>query len=162
MKKLIILRHGKSDWNDPEMDDYDRFLTARGIENSNEMGKFILKKGGKPDLIISSSAKRAFQTAVLVAENLNYSTTEIVKEDRFYLASSDTILRLLMKSRDEISSILMVGHNPGLTDLINKLGVRLDNLPTASAVCFEFEIENWSNLNPKKSKYLWSKMAREL
>lgn len=161
MKQLIILRHGKAEYNIGK-DDYDRVLTDRGIQNSTDMGKFILNKAGIPDLILTSSAARAHQTAILAAKSIGYPEEEIVADNDLYFASDRWILNVISKLNNDISSCIYVGHNPGLTDLINSLGVRLYNLPTASAACFSFDIDSWKEINNEKATFMWLKVAKEL
>lgn len=162
MKKLIILRHGKSSWDNLDLDDFDRPLNDRGERNAAEMGKFIKEKSGVPELILTSSAERALQTATIGAENMGYSKEDIQHDRALYLAWPDEILRRLTEIPDEIDYCLLAGHNPGLTELINYFGVRLDNLPTASAACFELKIKHWKKISHKKAKFLWIQLAREL
>ncbi|NLO71211.1 MAG: hypothetical protein GX102_09830 [Porphyromonadaceae bacterium] len=162
MKTLIILRHGKAELHQFGMSDYDRGLMSRGVKNSVAMGKFIAKKWGIPQLVLSSSAKRAYETAVLAAEGLGINRNEIQVDDNLYLVSERRILRILSELPDEIESCLLVGHNPGLTDLINYFEVWLDNLPTASAACFTFKEKSWKKITDAKAKLEWIKLAREL
>ena len=162
MKQLIILRHGKAEQGSLTMDDYERALTKRGINNAGGMGTFILHKVGTPDLVLSSSATRAYQTARLAAQNMNYPEEEIQVEQDLYFATAGWILNVISKLPKEINSCLFVGHNPGITDLINDLGVTLDNLPTASAICFEFQVDKWGDITPKRANFKWIKLAREL
>lgn len=161
MKKLILLRHGKAEYPDLDMDDYDRPLTERGKRNAAETGSFIYAQlASPPDLILSSEAKRAFKTAKLAAEQMHYPIEKIKTETGLYLVSAQRTIKYIKLIPSEISSCLLVGHNPGLTDLVNHFGVRLDNLPTASAVCFEFDIENWQEISPEKAKFCWIELAK--
>ena len=162
MKRLIILRHGKSEQYSMFKDDFDRALTERGRKNSNSMGAFILKKNGMPDLILTSSAKRARETAVLAAKSIGYPEAEIQANQSLYLAPYIWIMNVLSKLPDKINSCIIVGHDPGLTDLVNILGVQLDNLPTASTACFEFNVESWKKISADQSNFKWLKIAREL
>ena len=162
MKRVVILRHGKAEQNTMAMDDYDRCLTDRGVKNATAMGTFILDKAGRPDLILSSSAKRAHQTALLVAKGLDYPAGEIETDQNLYFAPARWILNAVSKLPDKVDSCLYVGHNPGITDLINDLGVNLDNLPTASAACFEFPVDRCEEISPERANFLWLKPAREL
>ena len=162
MKQLIILRHGKAEQNSMSKDDYDRVLTERGRRNSSEMGKLISNKAGTPDLILTSSAKRAHETAKYAAESIGYSVNKIETDQNLYFAPTRLIMNIITKLSDDINSCLFVGHNPGLTDLINSLGVRLDNLPTASAICFEFQVDTWKEVDYEKANFKWLQLAREL
>lgn len=162
MKQLIILRHGKAEQDTMAKDDYDRILTERGRRNAAGMGEFILKRSGIPDLILASSARRAQETAILAAQGIGYPMEAIHSDQNLYFAPARWILNNLYKLSDEVSSCLYVGHNPGVTDLINDLGVRLDNLPTASAVCFEFHVDSWVDISVERANFKWLKLAKEL
>ncbi len=162
MKQLVILRHGKAEQDTMAKDDYDRVLTDRGNKNASDMGGFILKKWGVPDLILSSSARRAHDTAILAAQSLGYPQEEIRTDQNLYFAPSRWILNVISKLPDEVNRCLYVGHNPGVTELINDLGVRLDNLPTASAICFEFHIGSWAEISTERAAFHWLKLAKEL
>lgn len=160
MKTLIILRHGKAEQL-PGKNDFDRSLVERGRKNASQIGAFILQKQGAPDLILTSSAQRALETAIEVAETLHYETKSIQTDKELYFAPTMWILKTISSLSDEIARCLLVGHNPGLTDLINYLGVRLDNLPTASAVCFTFDVDKWSLISSKNASFQWFKPAKE-
>ncbi len=162
MKTLIILRHGKAEHDTMAKDDYDRLLTERGRKNARAMGDYIANRFGKPDLILASSAKRAHETAIQAAQGLIYAEEMIQTDQNLYFAPSAWILNNLSKLPNNVESCLYVGHNPGVTELINDLGVRLDNLPTASAVCFEFQLDAWVEITPEKANFRWIKLAREL
>lgn len=162
MKQLVILRHGKAEQDTMDKDDYDRVLSDRGSRNVTNMGTFILKKWGVPDLILSSSARRAHDTAILAAESLGYPQEDIKTDQNLYFAPSRWIVNVISKLSDDVNRCLYVGHNPGVTELINDLGINLDNLPTASAACFEFHINSWSEISTERAAFLWLKQAKEL
>ncbi|MBK5195150.1 MAG: histidine phosphatase family protein [Proteiniphilum sp.] len=162
MKQLIILRHGKAEQDTMAKDDYDRILTERGHKNAAGMGEFILRRSGMPDLILASSARRAHETAILAAQSIGYPEEAIQTDQNLYFAPSGWIMNNLYKLSDQVSSCLYVGHNPGVTDLINDLGVRLNNLPTASAVCFEFHVDSWVDISLERANFMWLKLAKEL
>lgn len=162
MKQLVILRHGKAEQDTMAKDDYDRILTGRGNKNATDMGVFILEKWGLPDLILSSSARRAHDTAILVAQSLGYPQEEIKTDQNLYFAPSRWILNVISKLPDEVNRCLYVGHNPGVTELVNDLGIHLDNLPTASAACFDFNIDSWKDISTEKADFLWLKQAKDL
>lgn len=162
MKRLIILRHAKASWDDHNLNDFNRHLSKRGELNSVLMGKFINSKQGKPDLIITSSATRAYATAKIIAEQVGYTIDEIITNQELYLAWINDLLKTIAKLPHHIQTCLMVGHNPGLTDLINYFGVRLDYLPTASAVCFEFDTSEWSKISKENSNLEWYQFAKDL
>lgn len=162
MKQLVLLRHAKAEQDTMAKDDYDRALTDRGCRNASGMGEFILNKWGIPDLILSSSARRAHDTAILVAEVLGYPREEIQTDQNLYFAPARWILKMISKLPDEVGRCLYVGHNPGVTELINDLGVHLDNLPTASAICFQFHVDSWADISIQRADFLWLKQVKEL
>lgn len=162
MKRLIILRHAKSSWDNADVSDYDRKLNKRGEKSAELMGEFLAAKQGNVDLILSSSAVRAFSTARIVAQMLNYNIEEIETTKKLYLAWVNDILKTIYSISDNTDSCILVGHNPGLTDLVNHFGVSLDNLPTASVVCFEFEAQSWEDISRENADLKWFQMARDL
>lgn len=162
MKQLVVLRHGKAEEDTMDKDDFDRVLTERGRQSAKNMGIFILQKWGVPDLILSSSARRAHDTAIIATKCLGYPQDDIKADQNLYFAPARWIQNVISKLPNEINSCLYVGHNPGITDLINDFGVRLDYLPTASAVCFEFQVDSWSDIAPETANFLWLKLSRDL
>lgn len=155
------MRHGKSSWDNEYLDDYDRPLNERGKNNSSEMGRFLLQECGKPDLILASSAKRTHETATLTALSLGYPQDKIEFDRELYLADVSDILKSVAKIPGNIYTCVLIGHNPGLTDLVNYFGLKLDNLPTASVVYMEFDSLTWKEISPKNAHFQWLKLARD-
>lgn len=160
MKTLIILRHGKAE-QDFDKDDFDRLLTERGKKNALDMGTFIYRKQDTPELILTSSAKRTTETAMLAAQTLYYAQENIQAEKELYFAPALWIVKILTQLPDQIQSCLLMGHNPGLTDLVNYFGVQLDHLPMASAVCFTFDVGKWTEISSENAIFQWFKPAKE-
>lgn len=161
MKKLWVLRHAKSDWGAPSLPDFERTLNARGLRNAPEMGAFLAKQATLPGHVVASPATRARQTAELVCQSMGYPVGRIQYEPRIYESSPDTLLDVIDKVSDDISHLLLVGHNPGLTMLVNMLGGVLDNLPTCSVVSMTFDSRDWALLcYPPKDVQVWR--AREV
>ncbi|MDF2159248.1 histidine phosphatase family protein [Algoriphagus sp. CAU 1675] len=148
MKKIILIRHAKSSWDNPWADDYERPLAERGLRDAPKMGKRLKKRQVSPDLILSSSALRAIQTAEIIANELGYPSHKIIKEKNLYHASPNTILKYIHQQKDSIKTIVLVGHNPGLNDLIAYLGGNLENLPTAGQYAFKLKEDSWRRLSP--------------
>lgn len=160
MKKLWILRHAKSDWGSPSLPDFERPLNKRGLANAPAMGAF-LSEHGLPDLVLCSPARRARQTAERVSESMGYAVGRIQFEPRIYEASPETLLDVIEQVPDAVQHLMLVGHNPGLTMLVNMLGGSLDNLPTCSVISFEFDSKDWALLcYPPRDMQLWK--AREV
>jgi phosphohistidine phosphatase len=147
MKVLWLVRHAKSSWAQPDLDDFDRPLNKRGLAAAPELGRRIAAAGIEIDLIISSPAKRALATAKLVAEQIGYPESNIVTDERVYLASSGTLQEVVADAPKDASRLMLVGHNPGFTNFFNRLGdAHIDNLPTSAGGCFRFDSDDWAQL----------------
>ncbi len=145
MKTLTIVRHAKSSWKDHSLKDRERPLNKRGERDAPEMGRRIAEAGIRPSLILSSPAKRAWTTAKMIAREINYPREFLQREDDLYLASVNRILDVLVAQDSGFNSIMLFGHNPGLTDFANYLVPGLtDNLPTCGVVSVTFEQDDWS------------------
>lgn len=157
MKRLTLLRHAKSSWKERGLADHERPLSERGERDAPKMGARLLARKARPSLILSSSATRAFSTAKYVAEALAYPLEFLQTESRLYLASPQEILALVQSQEDNFSDLLIVGHNPGLTDLANRLlpDLGLDNLPTAGIVAIGFSTRQWSKLGEADTSLLY-------
>jgi phosphohistidine phosphatase len=146
MKTLLILRHAKSSWKEAELADHDRPLSKRGKRDAPRMGKLVRQEELAPDLILSSSAKRAHKTAQAVAEESGYAgEVQIVPE--LYAAGPEAYLEALHTLDDENSRVMVVGHNPGLEELVETLTGETVTLPTAALAQVALPIQRWQELN---------------
>ena len=163
MKILTIVRHAKSSWSDTSLSDAKRPLNRRGKHDAPMMGERILEHGIRPSLIVSSHATRAWSTAKIIAEAINYPREFLQKEKSLYLASLDRILDVVMAQDNGFNNLMIVGHNPGLTDFVNFLIPGLtNNLPTAGVVSVEIDRDDWSLYERPVAKLLvhdWPKKA---
>ncbi|TDQ16407.1 phosphohistidine phosphatase [Algoriphagus boseongensis] len=153
MKKIILIRHGKSAWDQPFLSDHDRPLADRGLRDLPKMAKRLQKREIFPDLILSSSAVRAVETAKITAEALGIEEEKIVVIDKLYHASAHTILKYIKMQHDSINTLFVVGHNPGFNELIEYLGGKLDNLPTSGQFGFKVKSEHWADTDPKTTEF---------
>ena len=155
MKVLTIVRHAKSSWNDTSLSDRKRPLNKRGERDAPIMGKRISDHGIRPSLIVTSPATRARTTAKIIAGELTYPNEFLQREDQLYLASLDEILDVIAAQDDGFNSLMIVGHNPGLTDLVNFLQPGLTiNLPTAGVVSVQIDQDNWNLFEQPKTELL--------
>jgi phosphohistidine phosphatase len=157
MKTLILARHAKSSWKDIDLPDRERPLNKRGEKDAPILGKNLREQNLIPQVIYSSTALRCSQTAEIIAEKLNYHN-EILYFDSLYLAEPHTYLELLRSLPDEIESVLIVGHNPGLEGLVQILSQRIESLPTAAVAALSVPVRSWSILSPQidcQIQYLW-------
>lgn len=151
MKKLYLIRHAKSDWSNPALDDFDRPLNNRGKKNASLIGRLLHKKDIHPDLIISSPAYRARETTRKIAKKISYKN-EIMYNENIYESSLKTILEIVNFIEDEYDEVFIVGHNPGLNMLAFYLIDFNDNLPTVGVLEIEFDCESWREVNKKNAK----------
>jgi phosphohistidine phosphatase len=164
LKILTIVRHAKSSWKDTSLPDRKRPLNKRGERDAPIMGKRIHDHGIRPSLIISSPATRAWTTAKIVALEINYPIEFLQREDALYLASLDEILGTIVAQDNGFNNLMVVGHNPGLTDFANFLVPGLtNNLPTAGVVSVEIDRDDWSLYTQPQAHLLvhdWPKKIR--
>lgn len=143
MKTLYILRHAKSSWSTANMADFERPLNERGIKAAPFMGKTMAANDFLPDLILSSPAERARQTALLVRK-AGRMQAEIRYDERIYEASPLRLMEIVSELDNEIESVLLIGHNPGLEGLIKFLTDKLEPMPTAGLAVVDLKIDDWN------------------
>ena len=163
MKKLYILRHAKSDWSDPSLDDFDRGLKKRGKNDIKLISLWLKTQDIKPDIIISSPAKRAKKTLKVLKTILNIKK-EIVKFDpNIYEANVKYLVDMLSKLDDRENEVLLIGHNPSLNELTEFLSdTIITNIPTSGIVAIEFDIKSWSEIKNKKGNIIFFEYPKKL
>jgi len=149
MKKLILIRHAKSAWDTPWLEDHDRHLAQRGVKDAPKMAKRLKKRKLIPEIILSSTALRAAETAKILAKELHFPVEEICLEKKLYHASPNTMLKYIHLQKDSKNMLLLVGHNPGLNELITYLGGKIENLPTSGQFGFNLKSDHWKELAPE-------------
>jgi len=147
MKTLLLLRHAKSSWDNDDLADYDRPLNERGRRDASRIGKLLNSLDLVPDLIITSSAKRAAATAEGIAMASSFDG-DILCTDKLYLADPEAYIDLARQVDDTVAILMMVGHNPGIEALVEQLSDRDEQMPTATLACFRLPIEHWQAFSP--------------
>lgn len=156
MKTLYLVRHAKSSWDYPELDDIDRPLSKRGKKNAPEMGKRLAARNILPQILVTSPAKRAKSTARRIADEIGFPHEAIASEDRLYLASVDDIIEIIRQSDNTAGSLMLFGHNPGFTDTANRLcGSDIYNIPTCGIAAISFNIDDWQAVEPGGGQLLF-------
>lgn len=145
MKKLFILRHAKSTWDIPDISDFDRPLNTRGLNDAPFMGELLAAKETVPEMIVSSPAKRAMHTAILVRESAGINP-EVIFDERVYEASPQNLRQVISEFSNVCQTALIVGHNPGIEGLIRFLSGRIESMPTAALAVIDLDIESWSEI----------------
>ncbi|MBP6789271.1 MAG: histidine phosphatase family protein, partial [Candidatus Promineofilum sp.] len=153
MKTLLLLRHAKSSWEDGNLADFDRSLNARGRSDAPRMGRLLAQYELTPDLIVTSAARRAATTAELIALAAEYAG-DIQYTNELYLADPETFLDVARDTADGVARLMLVGHNPGIEELVSNLAGREERMPTAALACFRLAIEHWRELNDETAAEL--------
>jgi len=138
-KTLFLVRHAKSSRDDTALPDRGRPLADRGKHDVTEMGKRLAEREVKPDLIMSSPAVRALATAEVIATSLGCKRKDIVVNDRLYAGKADDLLDLIQALGDEFEYVMLVGHNPELTELAHQLSSEITDMPTCAIAEFTFD-----------------------
>jgi len=147
MKNLIVIRHAKSDWDQPSLADIDRPLNNRGRQDAPLMGSALKFRGLEPDLIVSSPAKRALETAGLIAEAVGYDGEAIAVRDGIYMQGTEVLIEAIRSLEDACSRVYLIGHNPCLTELVARLaGESIGHVPTCGTVSIEFAVDSWAHV----------------
>lgn len=155
MKILYLVRHAKSSWRDPSLDDIERPLNKRGKRDAPFMGELLKEKIVNPDVVFSSPAKRASKTAQIIAEQIGYSKKDIIYAEEIYEASSHELVDFIKKIDDKYNSVMVFGHNPGFTMLNNFLSKKyIDNIPTCGIVALEFK-NCWKEIEKNSANMLF-------
>lgn len=144
-KKLIIIRHAKSDWNTGLLD-YERPLNSRGKRDAPNVGLYLKELGVSPDLVISSSAERAINTAVLICHSLEFPMNSIKAYKELYHAVPKTYLKFISELTEDIKTVILVGHNPGISDFVSYLTDDACELKTCCVAILEVKVALWEEL----------------
>ena len=160
MRRLMLLRHAKSDWAAPGARDRDRPLSARGRESAPKMGAYMARHALVPDLIVASPAARVSETL----DHLLPAFRQLPKiryDERLYETSADALLEVIKKTPKAVHSLLLVGHNPGLAEFASLLMAAgdvearqrlIEKFPTAALAVIDFPLDDWGKLHPKAGR----------
>ena len=154
-KTLFLVRHAKSSWKDADIDDIDRPLNKRGLRDAPKMGMHLAGFETKPDVIISSPAVRAITTDKLIWNELGYESSNNKTEKRFYTFDSQSLLKAIQKINNKFQVVMVVGHNPAITVLVNQLtNSNINNVPTCGVAILGFPINGWKEIKNEKGELI--------
>ena len=171
MKRLTVLRHAKSSWDEPNIDDFDRPLNERGWKAARRMGKELKRRGMQFDFALASPAARVRETLDGLAEGYGEFRFATKFEPRLYAADTATLLELVHRLPDDAERVLLLGHNPGLQRLIVELttddenGHRdrvADKYPTAALAVIQLPAEHWSEAAQRSGRIVELILPKEL
>ena len=156
MKNITLLRHAKSEWHCPGVDDHDRPLNKRGFNAAPQMGSYLEKRGLKPDLLLSSTALRARTTAELIADKLQVKREKIQLVKELYLASIPDYEEVIRSIDDTAGNehVMIFSHNPGTHELARYLtgGNEIERFTTCAVAIIELNINHWGEIGPDCGK----------
>ena len=161
MKKLLLLRHAKSSWDDASLADFDRPLNGRGRRAAPLMGALMRERQLRPDLIISSPATRARETIALVLEAARLET-ELRYDERIYEATASHLVEVISGVEDDRQEVMLVGHNPGFEDLLERLTGESLRVPTGALARIALNAERWSEAGALGGRLEWLVKPKEL
>jgi phosphohistidine phosphatase len=147
MKILILVRHAKSSWERAALDDRERPLAERGRRDAPRMAERLHRRGVQPELLLSSPARRALATAQLMARPLRYERADIVVDERLYPGGADAVLEVIQGLDPPLRCVMLIGHDPGLSELAHRFCRAVDHLPTCTVAEFAFDADTWSQLS---------------
>lgn len=162
MKTLLILRHAKSSWKDSGLPDFERPLNTRGRRAADLIGTFMKRKKLQPDLVLSSTATRARETIGLVVKSA-YLGVDVRYDQRLYLAGAATLIDVISQIEEERNRVMLVGHNPGLEELVARLTGVDEQMPTAALARISLDISSWVEIaKVAHGRLEWLVKPREL
>ena len=156
MKTLILVRHAKSDWDDPSLDDFDRPLNSRGKRDAPLMAERLLDKKIKIDAFIASPARRAKKTACIFAAAYKQDKSDVIFKDELYGAGEKVFADVIARAPGKSGSIAVFSHNPGITDFANQLTeTKVDNIPTCGVFAVKADCDKWKDFATAKKQFLF-------
>ncbi len=167
MKRLLLMRHAKSSWDAEGLADFDRPLNARGLRDAPLVGEHLRARNFRPDLIISSPAERARRTAALVVEAARFQaarfqTARLRHDERIYEADAARLVEVVSQIEEDAEAVLLVGHNPGMEQLLQLLTGETRRMTTAAVALVNLDIEKWSKAREHTGRLEWHVRPKEL
>jgi len=155
-KILLLVRHAKSSWNDPSLNDFERPLNERGKKDAPEMAKKLNSKKINIDAFVSSPAKRARQTCKYFAKEFDLKKKNVVREPKLYEAGEESFYEVIEGFRNKWDSVAIFSHNPGITSFANSLTEnRVDDMPTCSVFAVKVSADKWKEFRTAKKEFLF-------
>jgi phosphohistidine phosphatase len=161
MKTLFLLRHAKSSWKDESLPDFERPLNRRGKRAATIIGEYLRSRDVVPDLVLSSPAVRARETIKLVKKATQW-TTEVRYDQRIYEASAERLAEIVSQIENDRKVAMMVGHNPGMEELLLLLTGDTEQLRTGSVAKITIKGSKWANATEKSARLEWLVSPRDL
>ena len=161
MKTLFLLRHAKSSWKDESLPDFERPLNSRGKQAAERIGRYLKHEEIVPELVLSSPALRARETIERVAKAAKW-TPEVLFDQRIYEAGGLRLLEVVSQIENERKTALLVGHNPGIEELLMLLTGESKKVPTGALMQIDLKTSKWSTAADKRARLAWLIKPRKL
>ncbi len=154
MKRLTLMRHANAQWKDPGISDFDRPLNRRGFREAEAMARRLIELKLIPTILLASSARRAQQTAHIVARQLGLTARSMRTEESLYLAPAQDIRRLIQATGPRIPHLMIVGHNPGISEVAHLLApiIHIENMATGALCSLTFDVRDWADVEAANSR----------
>lgn len=164
MKTLYLLRHAKSSWKYPELPDLERPLNKRGKIDAPRMGSWLKEQEMIPEHIISSHSVRTLATISKIAHSIGLKGERVEADPRLYHSSPSTLLSIIRSCKPGLNSLMLVGHNPGLTELAGQLcpAEAVENIPTCGLYAIQFHTTQWKEAGPETAAFLCFQYPKKL
>ena len=158
MKRLTLVRHANADWKDSAVADFDRPLNRRGMAEAEATAKRLLEQELTPDLVVTSPSRRTQQTADIIAREHGFGSRRVKRDEHLYLATADDILKVIRGTGPKVNHLAVVGHNPGLSELLKLLApdASVTELATGAMSTMVFSVTMWNSIafgGAKDAKY---------
>ena len=152
MKQLILIRHAKSSWDAP-LQDVDRPLSNKGIQDAHLVSSNIVNQIPKSFIVWSSFAKRAVETAMIFSQNISFPFESVVVKDELYTFDEKKLEKIIKSCSNEFDNLILFGHNEAITNFVNKFGsIFINNVSTSGFVNIIFEQNSWENIEKGTTK----------
>ncbi len=164
MKRLYVVRHAKASYPN-DVSDYNRPLAKQGIEDIQSLSYYLKSKKFIPECILTSAATRTLETCDIISNTLSVDTEHIKEDSLIYGASVNNLLDIISSIDRKHNALMVVGHNPTLTLLINQISdTIIDHMPTSGVAIIDFEKSSWSNLieSGKLLEFIYPKKLKSL
>ncbi len=162
MLKFGLVRHAKSSWDNPTLNDHDRPLNLRGKRDAPVMAQKVHELFGVPDLLVSSTANRAFTTAKVFRKEIGLEETQLLSKPGLYHSTENDVMEAISLIDDNVKFVLIFAHNPTMTFLANSFkGDMINNVPTCGVVMLESSAASWAEVhtsNTKRVQFIYPKM----
>jgi phosphohistidine phosphatase len=148
LKRLTLVRHANAEWKDSAVADFDRPLNRRGMAEAEATAKKLLEQERTPDLVVTSPSRRTQQTADIIAREHGFGSRRVKRDEHLYLATAEDILKVIRNTGPKVEHLAVVGHNPGISDLLKLLAPEagIPELATGAMCTMTFKVTMWNSV----------------